>query len=179
MMRKCHEMAGTVCRKCEDEARRKEKRHQRDLKLEQERETRQKAYADQLAELQAEIEHEKRLMKGEKDDQERQNVLAQHRQDLEKLREAKEAAKNHTTSLQTPETSSIPVRKQEHVDQKQEPFECTSPILEKSETNSNDNDDGTKILWNQSDARDDWDYQKNLEGQDNEALDALVAMIGK
>ncbi|RMZ71440.1 ATPase AAA-type core [Pyrenophora seminiperda CCB06] len=198
MVRKCHEMAG--CRKCEEETRRKAKRRQRDLRLEQEREARQKAYADQLAELQAEIEHEKRLMKGEKDDQERQNVLAQHRQDLEKLREAKEAAKNHTTSSRplislrdlqgltknhktssrTPKSSSIFLGKQEHVDQKQETSENPSPILKTSDTSSSNNsDDGTKTLWNQSDARDDWDYQKNLEGQDNEALDALVAMIGK
>lgn len=179
MTRRCHETTDTGCRKCEAEARKKEERYQRDLKLEQEREARQKAYADQLAELQAEIEHEKRLMKGEMDDRERQNVLAQHRQDLEKLRKAKEAAKNQASSHQTPNSSHIAVPRKEHVDQQQESSRRPSPILKNTETNSDGSGAGTKTPWDQSDARDDWDYQKNLEGQDNEALDALVGMIGK
>jgi hypothetical protein len=179
MVLKCHEMEGTKCQKCEAEARKKEKRIQRDLDLEKEREARQKAYADELAKLQAEIEHEKQYMKRELDDQERQNVLAQHRQDLEKLRKAKEAAKHHASNSQVPNSPQIPIPKRENVHQKQEPPGHPPPVLQNTETNSSGSDVEIQPLRNQSDARDDWDYQKNFEGQDNEALDALVGMIGK
>jgi hypothetical protein len=179
MVLKCHEMGGTKCQKCEAEARKKEKRIQRDLDLEKEREARQKAYADELAELQAEIEHEKQYMKRELDDQERQNVLAQHRQDLEKLRKAKEAAKHHASSPQVPSSPRIPIPKKEEVHQEQEPPGSPPTILQNTDTDGGGSNIANETSWNQSDARDDWNYQKNLEGQENEALDELVEMIGK
>ena len=177
--RRCHEKPGAVCKKCEAEARKKEERRQRDLKLDQEREAKQKAYADQLAELQAEIEHEKRLRKGEMDDRDRQNVLAQHRQDLEKLRNAKKVAKNLVSSAPIPDRSRNTGSSKEHADQQQTSPQSPSPSSGNGTNNGSNSGTGTTAPPNQSDARDDWEYQKNFEGQDNEALDALVGMIGK
>jgi hypothetical protein len=177
--RRCHDTAGAVCRECEAEARKKEELRQRDHQLEQEREAKQKAYANQLAELQAEIEHEKRLMKGEMDDRERQNVLAQHRQDLQKLRNAKKVAENHATSPRATDSSYTHGSSKGHADQQQKSSRSPSPISGNKATNSDDGDARSQAPSDQSDARDDWEYQKNLEGQDNEALDALVGMIGK
>jgi len=176
--RRCHEKADAVCRKCETEARKKEERRQRDLKLDHEREAKQKAYADQLAELQAEIEHERQLRKGEMDDRERQNVLAQHRQDLEKLRNAKKVAKNLVGSAPTPDRSRNGGSSKEHAGQQQTSVRSPSPSSGNGTNNGSNSGTGTTVPWNQSDARDDWEYQKNFEGQDNEALDTLVGMIG-
>ncbi len=60
--RKCHDKAATTCRKCEADARAQEKKILRDFKLDQERQAKQQAYAAQLAEIEDEIEHHKRIL---------------------------------------------------------------------------------------------------------------------
>jgi len=143
-------------------------RQKRDHQLEQEREAKQKAYAAQLAELQSEIEHEKRRIKGESDDQERKNVLEQHRKDLEKLRNTKGVVKRQSERKQSPDRTHVP---QDQGNQDNNPSRGSSP-------NRDNNDPSVKSSWDQSEARDDWEYQKTWEGQDNEALDSLMGMIG-
>ncbi|KAH7122786.1 P-loop containing nucleoside triphosphate hydrolase protein [Dendryphion nanum] len=175
--RKCHDKAAAVCQKCQAEARKKEERRQRDHKLEQEREAKEKAYAQELANVLAEIEHEQRRMKADMDDQERQNVLAQHRRDLKNLRNAK----NSTIFPQIAGSSQDHSSNKPHANQQPTPSRSPSPVLNsQDDTNTQDNGVNTSLStsWDQSNARDDWNYQKNLEGQDNEALDALVGMIG-
>lgn len=175
--RKCHDTAAAVCQKCQAEARKKEVRRQRDHKLEQERETKQKAYAKELADVLAEIEHEQRRRKADMDDQEHQNVLAQHRRDLEQLRNTKKPA----TFPQTAGGSQDHSSNKTHTNQQLTPSRSSSPVLnsrDNTNTKTGDGNTGLSTSWDQSNARDDWDYQKNLEGQDNKALDALIGMIG-
>ncbi|KAF2471116.1 P-loop containing nucleoside triphosphate hydrolase protein [Lindgomyces ingoldianus] len=184
--RKCHDKSGAICHKCEAEARKQEERRQRDHKLEQEREAKQKHYANELSELQAEIEHEKWLVKDESDDRERQRVLAQHRQDLQILRNKKKAQQQQQQQqqqqvLNNPASSQSQDASKENASPP-DPNQSTSQnssATTKAKVTSNDEDDGnSKKPWESSEAKDDWDYQKNFEGQDNRALDALIGMIG-
>ena len=180
--RRCHDKANATCRKCEAEARKKEERRQRDLKLEQDREAKQTAYANQLAEIQAEIELEKRRMKIDMEDQERQKVLAQYRQDLEDLRNSKKVTRNQGSGQHSASGSQNNPTDKKPANQHQGPSQSPSPIpvgATSASPGEDNRDDGPKTPWDQSDARDDWEYQKNFEGQDNEALDALMGMIGK
>lgn len=85
--RECHDKAAAaICRKCEAEARALEKRRQRDYKLDQERQAKQQAYAARLAEIEEEIEHQKRVLKDQAEENNRQNALAQKKQDLVNLK---------------------------------------------------------------------------------------------
>ena len=47
------------------------------------------------------------------------------------------------------------------------------------DTKNNEQSPGEPKSWDQSESKADWDYQKAFEGQENEALDELMGMIGE
>ncbi|KAK2035983.1 ATPase [Colletotrichum somersetense] len=81
-----------ACRACLKEDEDTRRRLQRDLKMEQERDLAQKRYAQDLQQMQDELEHERRLLKyaQEKDDYER--TLQKTREELEALRQTRSRA---------------------------------------------------------------------------------------
>ncbi|KAL5119739.1 hypothetical protein ACEQ8H_002345 [Pleosporales sp. CAS-2024a] len=173
--RECHDKAGAICRKCEAEAKAAEGRRQRDYKLEQERQIKQRSYASQLADIEGEIEHQQRLLRDRADEQGRQHALAQKRQDLVNLkRKITEPAAPIATLIATSGTSKAckgedPVSQHnaESSDQQQPALKTHSSEACKEESD-----------WNESEAKDDWEEQKALWGAENEAIDALMSMIG-
>ncbi|KAF1989215.1 P-loop containing nucleoside triphosphate hydrolase protein [Aulographum hederae CBS 113979] len=82
---KCHEKLGQNCRICVREAKAREKRLQQEHELEEQCEANQRAYALQLAGIQAEISLRREQLKNEADEKQRQRVLDQHMQDLAEL----------------------------------------------------------------------------------------------
>ena len=70
------------CGKCEAEARKREAQHQRDYKLDLQRQANERAYAQRLAELDEEIAHERRVQKEHADQLDGECVLRQRRKDL-------------------------------------------------------------------------------------------------
>jgi hypothetical protein len=181
--RKCHDTAGATCQKCEAEARALERRRQRDHKLDQERQANQKAYAARLAEIEDEIEHQKRLLGDRATEEERQKALAQKKQDLTNLQEKIKTPVNTSKHLE-------PVAPPDSAADCASDVSGDSPASHQSSSRSLDQtqsaSDGTARQqdsdypeWDKSEAKDDWKEQKALWGADNEALDSLMSMIGK
>ncbi|KAF2713834.1 P-loop containing nucleoside triphosphate hydrolase protein [Pleomassaria siparia CBS 279.74] len=185
--RKCHDKAAAaVCHKCEAEARRLEKRRQRDHKLDQERQTKQKAYAARLAEVEDEIEHQKRLLKDQNEEQDRRDALSQKKVDLSKIK----AKASKTLKALDSEHNKASADK-EH-DKEHQLTGHTAPTLtstsssqtaEKTEKVQNDsstfkNDREVVQNWDASESKEDWEWQKRVEGAENKALDSLMKMIG-
>ncbi|KAF2189155.1 P-loop containing nucleoside triphosphate hydrolase protein [Zopfia rhizophila CBS 207.26] len=178
--RRCHDKNAAICRKCEAEARKQEEKRQRDHELDQQREAKQRAYTNELAELQAEIEQQRRLMKDDSDERERKKVLIQHRQDLANL---KEAAKNDKVV----DFSTKPVLSQSRKKNKEnQPPSSTNqsstsdptPPQKDDDKMSNSHETSPENDWEKSESKEEWEYQKEFEGQENEALDALMDLIG-
>jgi DNA repair exonuclease SbcCD ATPase subunit len=180
--RECHDKAAAICRKCEAVARAAEKRRERDHKLDQERSIKQEAYARKLAEIEDEIEHEKRLSKNRAEEADRQNAILQKKQDLANLKARNSKALPNAAAA----NPSAPINKTGG-DTLESRTSSSSPPQSMSSSDGNANNSGTTPSepepsssdWSISDAKEDWDRQKQCEGAENEAMDSLMAMIGQ
>ncbi|KAK6496366.1 hypothetical protein TWF481_002391 [Arthrobotrys musiformis] len=189
--RQCHDKAAASCKKCEAEDREQERKRQRDHRLDQERQAKQIAYARKLAEIEDEIDHQKRLLRDKKDEHDRQNGISQKKQDLENLKkQVKRFSESGDASTSTPPkqstpssgraASSITTAKTPPAPQTNPPAPQTnSTVPQPSQTSmkepENNEDHGE---WEMSESKVDWEWQKEFEGAKNEALDSLMDMIG-
>jgi hypothetical protein len=188
--RKCHDIAAALCQRCEKEAGEKGKSRQRDYKLDQERQAKQDDYARRLAEIQDEINHQKRLLKDKADEGDMQNMLSQNREDLAKMKQRVKTISNSTKqgffrrnppmrrSRPAEDDSSTSVTRSDH------PAPTSRKVVhdrdvESTETGTETGYDSPPDEWDHSESKDDWKYQKEFEGAENEALDQLMNMIGK
>lgn len=100
-----------VCRFCIQEDKIKEQKRERDEKLEAERQRNQAAYAKELAELESEVSHLRRIKSDGFTDAERARVLAQYKQEIEELKNPQAPPENVISNSillpQTPSTSEI------------------------------------------------------------------------
>jgi hypothetical protein len=175
--RKCYNNAAALCRKCADDAVAEKKRQERDHKLDQERQKNQQAYTARLVEIEDEIEHQKRQLGDRVKEQDRRNVLAQKKQDLLNLQQK---VRDMIPVLTPPKTV------QHFAEASQQPVSSTPriamPCSNKSETSANDasaKQREDQSDWENSEAKDDWEEQKEIWGAESEALDTLMSMIGK
>ncbi|KAK6508267.1 hypothetical protein TWF506_010363 [Arthrobotrys conoides] len=195
--RKCHDKGAAFCKKCDAEDRAQKRKQQRDHKLDQERQAKQVAYARKLAEIEDEIDHQKRLLREKRDDRERENGISQKQQDLASLKtQVKRISESGGAGASSSgrATSSITTVKGPHAPQTnltapqpsstQEGSPRLQPSLSGNETKpsqtsmkepENNEDHGE---WEISDSKADWRWQKEYEGAENEALDSLMDMIG-
>ncbi|KAK6526384.1 hypothetical protein TWF694_004981 [Orbilia ellipsospora] len=183
--RKCHDKAAAFCRKCEAEDRDQERKRQRDHKLDQERRAKQVAYALRLVEIEDEIDHQKRLLREKRDDRDRENSISQKRQDLASLKtqvkrfsESGDAGASTLPKQSNPPSSGRAASSTTTV--KTPPASQTNLTVPQSSQTSmkepeNDEDHGERET---SESKVDWEWQKEFEGAENEALDSLMDMIG-
>jgi hypothetical protein len=166
------------------EAKAAENRRQRDYKLDQERQAKQQAYAARLIEIEDEIEHQKRIMSDHAEENDRQNALAQKRQDLLNLKtrakQPMKAARSYDGTEQSSATSQDSTAPKVRSDTPQ-PDSCTvSSNRSEPASDGNESEEGEgQPDWDKSEAKDDWKEQKELWGAENKALDALMSMIGQ
>lgn len=141
-----------ACAICAEEDRQRERIRKRNAHLDAERDAKRAAYALQLAENQAEMNHQRRILQDHREDEDSARVLEQKKQDLANL---KVTANNL----------------------KQQRQSCTKPHATPASKSS-----GKKVAeeneedW--STAKKQWEHFKRYEGADNEALDDLMGMIG-
>jgi replication-associated recombination protein RarA len=188
--RYCHDKAAAHCGKCEAEVRAREKKRQRDHELDKEREAKQRAYAARLVEIEEEIQHQKRVLKEQADDRDRQQALEQKKQDLRNLQERVQnprkplvPASSTSNATTTPPTdtsgrqseNAAPNATSSPSDKTTANAKATSPDQDRNQDQNQDQDQSS---WDKSEAKDDWEWQKKYEGAENEALDSLVPMIG-
>ncbi|KAF1835315.1 P-loop containing nucleoside triphosphate hydrolase protein [Decorospora gaudefroyi] len=177
--RRCHESATATCRKCEAELQAQERRRQRDHQLDKERQDKQRAYALRLIEIEDEIEHQKRILKDQGDERDRQQAIEQKRQDLSNLR----AKANRPPQQPAPASSEPSATRSNNTSASKDgsaapkPAQAPTPGTTASPQPTTIENE-TQPDWDKSDARDDWEWQKEFEGAENEALDSLVSMIG-
>lgn len=180
--RKCHEKASKHCRKCEAEVRAQEKKRQRNHELEKERQAKQQEYAARLAKIEEEIEHKKRTLREQTDEQDRQQTLRQKEQDLRNLQEKlKRPRQQAAPSTSPPSSSASSSSKTKTPDCDPATPKATKARADSATAGSNpptSDQNKSQPDWNKSEARDDWKWQKKFQGAENKALDSLIPMIG-
>ncbi|KAL4797814.1 P-loop containing nucleoside triphosphate hydrolase protein [Aspergillus venezuelensis] len=168
-----------ACYICDQEDKEQERRQKRDLELAARSEAKQREYARQLAEIQDELAHERRLQKENRDDQDRQRILQQQSQDLARLRMRTDQG---SVRLFGDENTSSALSQQNTPgnDSRTRKPPVTSTPLQGTPATSTPadvtSDDGVKNAL--SSAEQDWQYQKDFEGARSEELDKLISMIG-
>lgn len=171
---RCSKLRPASCPECDAEALVLAKRQEADAKLDQSRQRKQAEYARQLAEIQDKIDRSRREVQEHNEDEERDVALRQRQKDLENaLRHAERSKKQKQAKQTTSEPQMHGSLEQETPSQNA----GNSESQKAGATSSNDvlHDENLAVP---SAARDDWEYQKQLEGSTNEQLDELMAMIG-
>jgi hypothetical protein len=187
--RKCHDKAtAATCYRCEAEARRAEKKRQRDHKLDQDRQANQKAYAAKLAEIEDEIEHQRRLLKNQSEERDRRDALSQKKLDLANLKDKASKFSKVTESQPTAPPSThqtehnrgnIPSSQAPTTQSPASTSKPTEQIAKSSDANvASTNGNEKSQDWDKSESKEDWEWQKSVDGAENKALDSLMEMIG-
>lgn len=152
-------MRNDKCRTCAQEDLETERRIKRDLKLEADRQARETAYKRELQEIQDEIDHERRIFKYRKDEEEQQKMLAQQRADLVAL---KQTAERILKAPKAQAKHNMPGS-----------FPGVDPPTPPTDEDSSDSLQGLP-----DSAAQEWKYLKQIEGATSEPLDELMGMIG-
>ncbi|KAE8349886.1 P-loop containing nucleoside triphosphate hydrolase protein [Aspergillus coremiiformis] len=152
-----------ACRLCIEEDRAQEQRRQRDTELENKRLQKLTAYMRDLAEIQNELAHERRLGKDKLDEAERQKVLQQHRNELETLRTGGNIGSAHN---QGPDKHGSPKNK------------IVNPASNDVSSDTAKSEGTARSKNPCPSAEEDWKYQKEYEGAKNTHMDDLMSMIG-
>ena len=171
----CFQKSG-ACHFCNAEDEAKEKRRQRDMRLEVGRVLKQKEYERTLANLQDEIEEERRLKKDEYETSQRQQVLAQHRAELTKLKS------NPDTLAKSGSNNEITDAAKQSPNARSHGSPSSSPDQQFSRRSQADKKDINSATGNaspvKSSAQADWDHQKYFERAQSDEIDTLMGMIG-
>ena len=199
--RECWDRPADACKKCAAKTRAKEERRRRDHQLEEERQAKQRAYLARLVKIEDEIAHQKRLLQNRNEQADQEAALDMKRKDLENLKNrltsppvttrpnlpatsnikngqaptavfSDPGAPSASGSLQPPGQTAPSGATSSGASSNTVPSGSSSP--QRTVTNSS----GPGPAWNHSDAKDDWEQQKKFDGAENEALDALMPMIG-
>jgi hypothetical protein len=141
-----------ACAICAEEDRQRERIQRRNAQLDAERDAKRAAYALQLAENQAEIDHQRRILQDHREAEDSARALEQKKQDLAILkstannleRQGQSSTKSQATSASKSSSKKVAVENEED--------------------------------W--SSAKKQWEHFKRYEGANNEALDDLMSMIG-
>jgi replication-associated recombination protein RarA len=165
------------CTKCEAERRREEARCLRDYELDVQRQVKEKLYAQQLAEIDDEIAHEKRLQKEHETEISRRQFLEQRRKDLRVVKaNTKKAVDRKSIKLtESPLGQETVTQATSPGEQRSEADQSPGPKSSESEDSS---DDGRNSQVNVPSAKSEWNHQKRIEFATNEHIDALMEMIG-
>ncbi|OHW97711.1 AAA family ATPase [Colletotrichum incanum] len=140
-----------ACRACLKEDEDTRRRLQRDLQMEKERGLAQERYAQELRQMQDELDHERRLLKYAQEQEDHEKTLKQTREELESLRQTKSRAETMMAAAKAQSNGS-----RDHVEgDKPELHEPPAP-----------NSAGAE-----------WNAMKQ-DGASSDALDTLMGMIG-
>jgi len=152
------------CPTCDAHAREAVERRRRDEQLDKVRQQKQEEYARRLSEIQGEIEHERRIMREHREDEDRDNTLRQQRMDLENVRRQK-------IEMEKEKGASVPSAELKHPGGLQPAADKPPPLQSKTEAHKGSESE-------KSVAAQDWQHQKKYQGASNTQLDELMSMIG-
>lgn len=178
---KCSKGPPSSCGKCDRERELAEKKRQEEFVMQMKRDAEEQAHARQMAELEAQLVRDREQFRAAREAEERKRALEQKRLDVQAAMErARSAASNPTVP---------PPSQGNSVFQSISNFlpswtGLTSPSSPSPTSSTQPNSSGKTpptpkvMVPKPSAARDEWQYQKSVNGVQNSAIDAIMGMIG-
>ncbi|KAK2855600.1 hypothetical protein FQN49_005033 [Arthroderma sp. PD_2] len=164
---KCSKGPPKVCHKCEAEARAMEDKKKRDAELEHKRQEIQDEHARKLAIIERKIEDERLRLKELMEQKQHEAIVLQKSTLLQNLKAKVFGAPQNSRPLSPGEPTGLPGNKMQ------------APESIGSSTALGSQDGSVKIKPSpESAAKEEWEHRKTIDGDENEALDALMDMIG-
>ncbi|KAG1870831.1 P-loop containing nucleoside triphosphate hydrolase protein [Suillus subluteus] len=159
---KCHQGPRTKCTPCEKDADRTEKQLLRDAEIQQKRDAEQAGFDTQMAEMDARLKAEVEVIADANTAKQREAMLKQKEREIEeaKVRAQKLAGSSKDGSANPSKPTTSPSQQSSDPSSAQ-----TAPSQPPGSQKS-------------SAARDDWESQKRLLGEQNDAIDSIMAMTG-
>lgn len=171
---RCSTISG-ACRFCTQEDIIKERKRERDQKLEAERQRKQAAYAQELAELQDEASHLRRLRGNILVDTEQAKVIQQYRDEIEALKSPAKPSENMANAQSVGNTATTPVSHE--LITTEESKEYTKPPGDEPRKKNIKAPDAMPTQA-PSEAKAEWEYQKAYHNSQSPEIDDLMDMIG-
>ncbi|GAD99219.1 conserved hypothetical protein [Paecilomyces variotii No. 5] len=169
----CSKIKG-ACRFCTEEDVIRERKRERDQKLETERQKKQAAYAQELAELQDEASHLRRLRGNVLVDAEQAKVIKQYRDEIEALKSPAKPGRNMAGTQNVAARATTPVSHELITTEKSK--EYTKPPSD--EPRKKIKVPGAMPTQAPSEAKSEWDYQKTYHNSQSPEIDQLMDMVG-
>lgn len=169
----CSSVQG-ACRLCTQEDAIKERRRERDQNLEAERQRRQAAYARELAELQDEASHLRRLRGDSLAKSEQDKVIKQYRDEIEALKSPAKPVKTMISTQSVRELATVPVSHESTTTEKSEEYTKHS----RDESRKKIKVPNPMPTQAPSEAKADWDFHKTYHNAQSPEIDQLMSMVG-
>ena len=186
---KCYKKRPLTCDKCEKARKAAEAKKKAELKRQHQRETEEWEHAERLAKLEAELVQLREIQADARVAEERENVIRQKEKDLAAARaQLEKMISQHTSKPAYPSstsTSSGTLSQSSHSTQSQPPPPpSTQPPCSNAQhpTQNASRPPSPKprpfVPSSKSPSELEWQRQKNLEGADNEHIDAIMSLVG-
>lgn len=171
----CHSGPPAACLKCDRESKQEEKRKREEFLRQEKRDAEQRRHDEQVAQIDAQIARERDALRDVQLEGERKQALEQKLRDLE---DAKRLA------MQVKSPPNPPAVQTQHTEAKappkaDAPRKVESSVKRPAKLSHKGNVTGRHhIVPPHSAAGEEWQRQKDMEGASNEAIDAIMGMVG-
>ncbi|KAI6102496.1 P-loop containing nucleoside triphosphate hydrolase protein [Pisolithus croceorrhizus] len=172
----CHEGRPSNCKQCDKETKRLERQAIRDLKAKEGRETAEREHDLRMLELEAKLQFEREALVELQKTKDRENEARQKEKEIEDLKQkVKRAAARRDPQGQADRGSQSQSQPQP---QSNPPSRPRTPSQDQSSGNGQTTNQNVPRPKLESAARDKWEYQKRVEGVQNDAIDKIMDMTG-
>ncbi|KAJ6619746.1 P-loop containing nucleoside triphosphate hydrolase protein [Mycena sp. CBHHK59/15] len=180
--RECYKNAGNACKKCDNEAKQAKEKLKWELEIlerKQRQEAEQLAHAERIAEINAKIGLEEQTVRDARLADERTLALRQKQKDLE---DAMIRARRAPLSSTTPPVPSVDrttnASSTGKPNQQGDAAPATGPTPDTASHSRNSTSRPPMPSGLKSTSQEEWERQKRMEGAQNEAIEAIMNMIG-
>ena len=176
----CHKPPPKACARCDEDAKRDQDEKQKALKMQEKRAREDTEHRDYMARLDTKLEIERQRVKDAQNSREKEAAIRQKEQDIEKARAlADETCHQPTQSQRQPVEISV-IDRDHNAKPSKLPSVQTPPNNDKL-VRAPDLAE-PKMLEERdkrgSPASEEWDHQKRTENATNDAIDAVMDMVG-
>ncbi|KAL4068441.1 P-loop containing nucleoside triphosphate hydrolase protein [Scleroderma yunnanense] len=177
---KCSEGRPTQCKQCEKEMKRLQKQAQLDLEAKEQRETAEREHDLRMTELEARLQYEKEALDDMQKVKDREDEARKKEKEIEEMRKkVKRVSTRAANNSNNPSSSRVVPQPQSNPSSRPQ-----TPSLNQSSGQNHPTNQGNQGSQSaprpnlQSAARDKWEYQKRVEGVQNDAIDKIMDMTG-
>ncbi|PBK69035.1 P-loop containing nucleoside triphosphate hydrolase protein [Armillaria solidipes] len=170
---KCSESPPLVCKKCERDAKAAEAQRQKDFERQKKRDEEEAEHLRRIKEIEGQLAEQQQLLQDTRIKEARRNEIRQKMQDLQDAAELVRNVASKPPSTTPSDSAAGPSVIISATDKS-----TTTPLASRPSTPAKGTSDSSRPISGQSNAEVDWQNQKDVGGASNQAIDAIMEMVG-